>query len=272
MFLIDRQQHLFVARFSSAIVDPDTSLIDRHSLTTIDRRHSSSVDDIFHPTLIDTSVQPSIDTEPRDMVATLILVRDERGDLHDQEGHMRNAAEIPMEIGAISTKVHSSRNPTTTTTAATIGVMETPIPEATTSYSRECWGQNRSRRNRCPKVLRKTESRSKLQKPRKGIAETDFPASSTMTRASSPGEHDRVAGRLAGELGRDTSQLARRARPCCRSAHRRPRPWHGSARPASAANSPWTIPNPVPSHNHASSSEVSVTQSSGPWIRHQCSV
>ncbi|KAF2598724.1 hypothetical protein F2Q68_00007321 [Brassica cretica] len=35
------------------------------------------------------------------------------------------------------------------------------------------------------------------------------PASSTMTRASSPGEHVRVAGRLAGELGRDTSQLAR---------------------------------------------------------------
>ncbi|KAF2587187.1 hypothetical protein F2Q70_00035926 [Brassica cretica] len=26
------------------------------------------------------------------MVATLILVRDERGDLHDQEGHLRNAA------------------------------------------------------------------------------------------------------------------------------------------------------------------------------------
>ena len=95
----------------------------------------------------------------------------------------------------------------------------------------DCWGQNRSRRNRCPKVLRKTESRSKLQKPRKRIAETDRPASSTMTRASSPGEHDRVAGRLAGEhdrvagrlageLGRDTSQLARRARPCCRSTRR----------------------------------------------------
>ncbi|KAF2609921.1 hypothetical protein F2Q70_00011878 [Brassica cretica] len=82
-----------------------------------------------------------------------------------------------------------------------------------------------------------------------------------MTRASSPGEHDRVANRLA-----------RRARPCCRSARRRARPWHGSARPASAANSPWTIPNPDPSHNHASSSKVSVTQSSGPWIRHQCSV
>ncbi|KAF3555029.1 hypothetical protein F2Q69_00014016 [Brassica cretica] len=30
-----------------------------------------------------------------------------------------------------------------------------------------CWDQNRSRRNRCPKVLRKIESRSKLQNPRK---------------------------------------------------------------------------------------------------------
>ena len=41
--------------------------------------------------LIDTSIRTSIDTRPRDMVATLILVRDENGDLHDQEGHMRNA-------------------------------------------------------------------------------------------------------------------------------------------------------------------------------------
>ncbi|WZZ51147.1 hypothetical protein YC2023_051254 [Brassica napus] len=104
------------------------------------------------------------------------------------------------------------------------------------------------------------------------VLPVDSPASSDATRASTPGEHGRVAGRLAGELGRDTSQLAWRARPCCRSARRRARPWHGSARPASAANSLWTIPNPVPSHNHASSSEVSVTQSSGPWIRHQCSV
>ncbi|KAF3515610.1 hypothetical protein DY000_02061171 [Brassica cretica] len=83
-----------------------------------------------------------------------------------------------------------------------------------------------------------------------------------MTRASSPGEYGRVAGRLAGELGCDTGQLAWRARPCCRSARWRARSCPGSARPASAANSPWTIPNPVPSHNHASSSEVSVTQSS----------
>ncbi|KAF3584449.1 hypothetical protein F2Q69_00029373 [Brassica cretica] len=83
------------------------------------------------------------------------------------------------------------------------------------------------------------------------VSPVDSPVSLAATQASSPGEHDRVAGRLTGELCRDTSQLARRARP-----------WHRSARPASAANSPWTIPNLVPSHNHASSSEVCVTQSS----------
>ncbi|KAF3593457.1 hypothetical protein DY000_02021572 [Brassica cretica] len=40
----------------------------------------------------------------------------------------------------------------------------------------------------------------------------DSPASSAATRASSPGEHDRVAGWLVGELDRGTDQLARRAR------------------------------------------------------------
>ncbi|KAF3542714.1 hypothetical protein DY000_02007064 [Brassica cretica] len=48
--------------------------------------------EIFHSTSIDTSVQTLIDTEPQDMVATLILVHDEKGDLHDQEGPLRNAA------------------------------------------------------------------------------------------------------------------------------------------------------------------------------------
>ncbi|KAF3511063.1 hypothetical protein F2Q69_00006507 [Brassica cretica] len=48
--------------------------------------------DIFHPMSIDTSVQKSIDTKQRDMVATLILVCDEKGDLHNQDGHLRNAA------------------------------------------------------------------------------------------------------------------------------------------------------------------------------------
>ena len=48
--------------------------------------------DIFHPTLIDTSSRTLIDIELRDMVATFVLVRDENGDQHDQEGHLRNAA------------------------------------------------------------------------------------------------------------------------------------------------------------------------------------
>ena len=57
--------------------------IDTRSPPSTEDTHLPSTD-IIHPT--------SIDTEPRDMVATLILVRDERGDLHDQEGHLRNAA------------------------------------------------------------------------------------------------------------------------------------------------------------------------------------
>ena len=48
--------------------------------------------DIFHPTSIDTSVWTSIDTVPWDMVANLILVWDDNGDLHDQESHLRNEA------------------------------------------------------------------------------------------------------------------------------------------------------------------------------------
>ncbi|KAF3582485.1 hypothetical protein DY000_02033091 [Brassica cretica] len=51
--------------------------------------------DILHPT--DIPSQTSIYTEPRDMVAPLILVRDNNGDLHDQEGHLRNAAEDRAE-------------------------------------------------------------------------------------------------------------------------------------------------------------------------------
>ncbi|KAF2548636.1 hypothetical protein F2Q70_00020335 [Brassica cretica] len=49
--------------------------------------------DTFHLISIDTSVRTSIDTEPRDMVATLILVRDDKGDMYDQKGHQRNATD-----------------------------------------------------------------------------------------------------------------------------------------------------------------------------------
>ncbi|KAF2606364.1 hypothetical protein F2Q68_00044069 [Brassica cretica] len=58
-FLIDRQQHLFVARFLPTTVDPGTSPVDRHSLTIIDRRHSSSVDRHF-PSDIDRYFSPEI--------------------------------------------------------------------------------------------------------------------------------------------------------------------------------------------------------------------
>ncbi|KAF2574018.1 hypothetical protein F2Q70_00002703 [Brassica cretica] len=53
----------------------------RSPLSTEDTNLPST--NIFHPTSIDTSVRTSIDTEPRDMVATLILVRDDRRNLHD---------------------------------------------------------------------------------------------------------------------------------------------------------------------------------------------
>ncbi|KAF2612630.1 hypothetical protein F2Q70_00011356 [Brassica cretica] len=129
---------------SSSIDNNACSLLDsRQPLSTqalvpsTGTRSPSSTEDtnlpstyFFHPTSIDTSVRTSIDTEPRAMVATLILVRDERGDLYDKEGHLRNATveldskvletkvetETPMEIWAISTRVRSTRNPTATTT------------------------------------------------------------------------------------------------------------------------------------------------------------
>ncbi|KAF3555742.1 hypothetical protein F2Q69_00012778 [Brassica cretica] len=49
--------------------------------------------DTFHQISIDTLVRTSIDTEPRDLVGTLILVRDDKRDLYDQDGHLRNATE-----------------------------------------------------------------------------------------------------------------------------------------------------------------------------------
>ncbi|KAF3558700.1 hypothetical protein F2Q69_00016835 [Brassica cretica] len=44
---IDRQQHFRLARFCSTTVDPDTSHVDRFSLTPGDRQHSPSIDQ--HP-------------------------------------------------------------------------------------------------------------------------------------------------------------------------------------------------------------------------------
>ncbi|KAF3509307.1 hypothetical protein F2Q69_00005998 [Brassica cretica] len=48
----------------------------RSPLSTEDTHLPST--DIFHPTSIDTKILTSIDTESRDMVATLMLVRDDK--------------------------------------------------------------------------------------------------------------------------------------------------------------------------------------------------
>ncbi|KAF3606266.1 hypothetical protein DY000_02047873 [Brassica cretica] len=47
--------------------------------------------DTSHPTSIDTSHLTLINTELRDMVATIVIIQNANGDLHDQEGHLRNA-------------------------------------------------------------------------------------------------------------------------------------------------------------------------------------
>ncbi|KAF2596583.1 hypothetical protein F2Q68_00011540 [Brassica cretica] len=88
----------FVQPSSTQTLIPST---DTHSPPSTEDTHLLSTD-ILHPTSIDTPTQTSIDTEPRDMVATLILVRDDKGDLHDQEGHLRNAAGRLFLVGVTS--------------------------------------------------------------------------------------------------------------------------------------------------------------------------
>ncbi|KAF2572210.1 hypothetical protein F2Q70_00003273 [Brassica cretica] len=45
-----------------------------------------------HPISIIIPPHTSIDTELQDMVVTIVLIQDATGNLHDQEGHLRNAA------------------------------------------------------------------------------------------------------------------------------------------------------------------------------------
>ncbi|KAF2609907.1 hypothetical protein F2Q70_00011291 [Brassica cretica] len=108
-----RKHHFYSHQILQASKERRSSLIDNNTSSSIDTRQPpstqtpiSSTDtrspppteatipstDILHPTSIDTSSRTSIDTEPRDMVATLVLVRNENGDFHDQEGHLRNAS------------------------------------------------------------------------------------------------------------------------------------------------------------------------------------
>ena len=76
----------------SSIDTTSTTSIDTTSTTSIDTT-STTLIDICDRATIDSSTRTLIDTNPRaDMVATLVLQRDENGDLHDPEGHLCNAA------------------------------------------------------------------------------------------------------------------------------------------------------------------------------------
>ena len=46
---------------------------------------------------MDTSNRKLVDIHPRDIVVSLILERDETEDLHDQEGHLHNAADQRLD-------------------------------------------------------------------------------------------------------------------------------------------------------------------------------
>ncbi|KAF3554333.1 hypothetical protein F2Q69_00012636 [Brassica cretica] len=118
-------------RSSIDFVQPPST--DTRSPPTTEDIHLPSTD-IIHPTSIDTSSQTSIDTEPRDMVATLILVRDDIGDLDFQQGHLRNAAgqRIDAQGAAI---LESDAN----ATGATLPVYEAARPKTLADY---CGNQN----------------------------------------------------------------------------------------------------------------------------------
>ena len=86
--------------------------------------------DTLHPKSIDIPSRTSINTEPRDMVAPFILVRDNNGDLHDQEGHLRNVAgqRIDAQGAAIP-------EPDATTTGTTLPVDEAAKPRTLADYN-----------------------------------------------------------------------------------------------------------------------------------------
>ncbi|KAF2581621.1 hypothetical protein F2Q68_00004853 [Brassica cretica] len=98
--LVSHIKHHLKSGISKAIPQPSCATFDPSQVPLTDSRLPLSIDntnlpstDTLHPTSIDIPSRTSIDTEPRDMVAPLILVRDNNGDLHDQEGHLRNASE-----------------------------------------------------------------------------------------------------------------------------------------------------------------------------------
>ena len=65
------------------------------------------------------------------MVATLILVHDERGDLHDEEGHLCNAAGQRIDAQGAATP-----EPDTDATSTTLPVDEAARPRTLADYNR----------------------------------------------------------------------------------------------------------------------------------------
>ena len=77
-------------------------------LASIDNKTSSSIDATNKPS-IDIATPPSIDGNLRaEMAATLILTRDEIGDLHDPEGHLCNAAGQRLDAQRAAIPEHRS--------------------------------------------------------------------------------------------------------------------------------------------------------------------
>uniref|UniRef100_A0A0D3D4A4 Uncharacterized protein n=1 Tax=Brassica oleracea var. oleracea TaxID=109376 RepID=A0A0D3D4A4_BRAOL len=103
---------------------------DSRSPLSIDNTNLPSTDTL-NPTSIDIPSQTSIDTEPLAIVAPLILVRENNGDLHDQEGHLRNAAgqRIDAQGAAIP-------EPNAITTGTTLPVDEASQPRTLADYNR----------------------------------------------------------------------------------------------------------------------------------------
>nr|VDD10981.1 unnamed protein product [Brassica oleracea] len=103
---------------------------DSRSPLSIDNTNLPSTNTL-HPKSIDIPSRTLIDTEPRDMVAPLILVRDNNGDLHDQEGHLRNTAgqRIDAQGAAIP-------EPDATTTGTTLPVDGAAQPRTLADYNR----------------------------------------------------------------------------------------------------------------------------------------
>ena len=103
---------------------------DSHSPLSIDNTNLPSTDTL-HPTSIDIPSRTLIDTEPREMVAPLILVRDNNWDLHNQEGHLRNAPGQRIDVQGAEIPA-----PDATTTGTTLPVDEAAQPRTLADYNR----------------------------------------------------------------------------------------------------------------------------------------